>query len=135
MYFNETAFQDHNNTQVIQAQPKQDSGGAIILVIVGASVLFLLNAVGINLVYLVNLELHHFFRHIYLDRGQLWSIAVLVSIAMFLILFWARKSFKSAALWYLLINSIVVGVDVLLLTLFHIELLKTLIFVFFGLRL
>jgi hypothetical protein len=111
------------------------SGFEVIILMLLAFVIFFLNAASINLIYFLNLLLCHLCI-VHFDTGQLWSIVVLVSLAfLFVMKIISKFTWKKNLLVYLAVNGGVVAIDILLLTLFHITLIKHIFRMFFGIHL
>lgn len=92
--------------------------------------LFFFFAFGINAVYLSKLLFG--FKP---DRGQFWTIAVIVSVALYIALFFIRKKeWKKAVVAYLIVNLSVAGINLALYFLFKMPYLKNLVYTAFGFR-
>lgn len=111
-------------------QSNSKGGGAgVIVVVILCAVIYFAFAFGLNLVFLIIREFHFHF-----DRGQFWSLAVLVSLAVFFIIKLIYKKWKKVFSYYFLLNLIVVGSDLLSFFLFKLPFLKLLAFTAFGFR-
>lgn len=102
---------------------------AVFIFILLVSIFFFF-AFGINALYLTG-NLFHF----KLDRGQFWTIAVIISVALYIALFFIRKKeWKKAVVAYLIVNLSVAGIDLALYFLFKLPYLKHLVFAAFGIK-
>lgn len=105
-------------------------GISITFIVVLFVTLFFFFAFGINA-----LDLTAQLFKLKLDRGQFWTIAVIISVALYVLLFFLRKrEWKKAVVAYLIVNLTVAGIDLALYFLFKVPYLKHLILVAFGIK-
>lgn len=108
----------------------ENKGISFTFIIILFVTLFFFFAFGINALYLTG-SLFHF----KLDRGQFWTIAVIISVALYIALFFIRqKNWKKAVVAYLIVNLSVAGIDLALYFLFKMPYLKQLVFAAFGIK-
>lgn len=108
----------------------ENKGINLTFIVVLFAALFFFFAFGINALYLTQ-QLFHF----KLDRGQFWTISVIISVALYIALFFIRqRNWKKSVVAYLIVNLSVAGIDLALYFLFKLPFLKQLVFTAFGIK-
>ena len=107
----------------------EQKSGTLVKLLVLFGLLFIVFGFGINLVYLLAPVFKFKF-----DRGQFWTVAVLASIFLYLIILLITRKWKLSLGIYAIINITVVGTDLVLFFLFKNPYLKSLIYTAFGIK-
>jgi hypothetical protein len=109
---------------------KAGSKSTLTIVIVLAVLVFVFFSCGINIMYFITKWFH-----IIIDRGQFWTLAIILSVLIYFILFFIQKKvWHKALITYTIINVLAAGIDLVSYFLFKLPFLKKLIMVCFGLK-
>jgi hypothetical protein len=113
-----------------EAFMSENKGISVTFIIVLFITLFFCFGFGINALYLTE-KIFHFT----LGLGKFWTITVILSVALYVALFFIRKKeWKKAVVAYLIVNLAIAGVDIALYFLFDNHFLKELVYAAFRIK-